>query len=77
MSRLTNAVCLVTAQILLASAAYSADRTDCCEDLEVRIAELEETVAKAGQRKVKLTVSGFLNEAIMFWMTGSSRTPIS
>lgn len=46
---------------------------DCCADLEERIAELEATAASAGQRKVKLTVSGFLNEAIMFWDDGVER----
>jgi predicted porin len=70
MNRITNFFCLVAAQILLGTSAFSADGSGCCSDLEARIAELEETAAKAGQRKVKLTVSGFLNEAIMFWDDG-------
>lgn len=40
---------------------------DCCADLEERIAELEATTARKGNRKVKLEVSGHVNEAIIFW----------
>lgn len=39
---------------------------DCCADLEERIAELEATVARKGNRKVSLTVSGEINKAI-YW----------
>lgn len=44
---------------------------DCCADLEERIAELEATTARKGNRKVKLEISGHVNEAIMFWDDGS------
>ena len=40
---------------------------DCCADLEERIAELEATTARKGNRKVKLEVSGHVNEAVIFW----------
>ncbi len=43
---------------------------DCCADLEERIAELEATTARKGNRKVKLEVSGQVNEAIIFWDDG-------
>ena len=43
---------------------------DCCADLEERIAELEATTARKGNRKVKLTVYGQVNEAVMFWDDG-------
>jgi predicted porin len=43
---------------------------NCCADLEERVAELEATTARKGNRKVKLTVSGQVNEAIMFWDDG-------
>lgn len=43
---------------------------DCCADLEERVAELEATTAKKGNRKVKLTVYGQVNEAVMFWDDG-------
>ncbi|WP_295558521.1 hypothetical protein [uncultured Hyphomicrobium sp.] len=43
---------------------------DCCADLEERIAELEATTARKGNRKVSLTVYGQVNEALMFWDDG-------
>ncbi|WP_083567282.1 porin [Hyphomicrobium sp. CS1GBMeth3] len=43
---------------------------DCCADLEERIAELEATTARKGNRKVKLEVSGQVNEAVIFWDDG-------
>jgi predicted porin len=46
---------------------------NCCADLEERIAELEATTARKGNRKVKLTVSGWVNEAIFFWGDGVER----
>ena len=43
---------------------------NCCADLEERVAELESTTARKGNRKVKLTVSGHINEAVLFWDDG-------
>ena len=43
---------------------------NCCADLEERIAELEATTARKGNRKVSLTVSGWVNEAVFFWDDG-------
>ena len=43
---------------------------DCCADLEERIAELEATTARKGNRKVKLEVSGQVNEALLIWDDG-------
>lgn len=43
---------------------------DCCADLEERIAELEATTARKGNRKVSLTVSGHVHEGVMFWDDG-------
>jgi predicted porin len=40
---------------------------DCCGDLEERIAELEATTARKGNRKVSLTISGWVNEQVLFW----------
>ncbi|MFN0219916.1 MAG: hypothetical protein ACKVP4_14005 [Hyphomicrobium sp.] len=40
---------------------------DCCADLEERIAELEATTARKGNRKVSLTVAGQVNKTILFW----------
>ncbi|MEQ1614670.1 MAG: hypothetical protein ABL904_18140 [Hyphomicrobiaceae bacterium] len=64
---------LVAAAGLLAGgvAAQAADLGgNCCADLEERVAELEATTARKGNRKVKLTVSGQVNEALMFWDDG-------
>lgn len=43
---------------------------DCCADLEERIAELEATTARKGNRKVSLTVYGKVNQAIGWWDDG-------
>jgi hypothetical protein len=40
---------------------------DCCADLETRIAELEATTARKGNRKVSLEVSGQVNRALLVW----------
>lgn len=39
----------------------------CCADLEERIAELEATAARKGNRKLSLAISGQVNQAIMVW----------
>ena len=43
---------------------------NCCADLEERVAELEATTARKGNRKVSLEVSGHVNEAVLFWDDG-------
>ena len=45
---------------------------DCCADLEERVAELEATTARKGNRKVSLTVSGWVNEAVFDWDDGTA-----
>lgn len=53
------------------TAAQAADLGgDCCADLEERIAELEATTARKGNRKVSLTVGGHVNEALLYWDDG-------
>ncbi|WP_072396750.1 porin [Hyphomicrobium sp. CS1GBMeth3] len=42
----------------------------CCADLEERIAELEATTARKGNRKVSLEVYGQINQSIIFWDDG-------
>ena len=44
---------------------------DCCADLEERVAELEATTARKGNRKVSLTISGWVNEAVLLWDDGT------
>lgn len=54
------------------SSAQAADLGgDCCADLEERIAELEATTARKGNRKVTLTIAGQVNQAVLFWDDGS------
>ena len=43
---------------------------DCCADLEERVAELEATTVRKGNRKVSLTLSGQVNRALLFWDDG-------
>ena len=53
------------------SAANAADLGgNCCADLEERIAELEATTARKGNRKVSLTISGWVVQQITFWDDG-------
>lgn len=44
---------------------------DCCADLEERVATLEATTARKGNRKVSLTISGWVSQAIMVWDDGA------
>lgn len=46
---------------------------DCCADLEERVAELEATTARKGNRKVSLSISGQVNRAIMYLDNGITR----
>ena len=43
---------------------------NCCADLEERIAELEATTARKGNRKVSLTVSGWVGQQVTWWDDG-------
>ena len=53
---------------LSVSSASAADLGgNCCADLEERIAELEATTARKGNRKVSLTISGWVGEQVMWW----------
>lgn len=54
-----------------AGTVWSADLGgDCCADLEERIAELEGTTARKGNRKVSLTISGYVAQEITYWDDG-------
>ena len=62
---------ITAAAVSLAWPAYAADLGgNCCADLEERVAELEATTARKGNRKVRLKVSGHINEAIL-WADGA------
>src|SRR6202008_3521131 len=43
---------------------------DCCADLEERVAELEATTVRKGNRKVSLTLYGWVHKGIMYWNDG-------
>jgi hypothetical protein len=58
---------LVTAAVPAAAADLG---TDGVADLEERIAELEATTARKGNRKVTLTISGYVNEQVQWWDDG-------
>jgi hypothetical protein len=59
------------ASALAVSPAQAADLGgDCCADLEERVATLEATTARKGNRKVSLTISGWVNSGIFIWDDG-------
>lgn len=69
---------LVAGASMLALTMYSAPASaadlsalggDCCADLEERIAELEATTARKGNRKVSLEVYGQVTTGVMWWET--------
>lgn len=75
MTRLTNglrsvAVSLAAGAAMLGTANAADLGGNCCADLEERIAELEATTARKGNRKVSLTVSGWISEQIVNWDDG-------
>jgi hypothetical protein len=60
--------------LMCAMPAFSASAADlgggCCADLEERVAELEATTARKGNRVVSLQVSGQVNKALLIWDDG-------
>ena len=74
-SKSYRALLLATAAWLgSAAAAQAADLGgDCCADLEERVAELEATAARKGNRKVSLQIYGQVSEAIIFWNDGAEK----
>ncbi|RUO97549.1 porin [Hyphomicrobium sp.] len=73
MSRNVLAVIGAAGSLLIwnSSLAQAADLGgNCCADLEERIAELEATTARKGNRKVSLTVTGWVTEQVMWWDDG-------
>ena len=63
----TSCFAIAAAAGLFATSAMAADLGgNCCADLEERVAELEATAARKGNRKVSLTVYGQVNQAIIW-----------
>ena len=61
---------------LSAGSASAADLGgNCCADLEERIAELEATTARKGNRKVSLTVTGWVSSQI-FWFDAGDESNV-
>jgi Gram-negative porin len=63
---------------IIATGAYSSANAadlggNCCADLEERIAELEATTARKGNRKVSLTITGYVAQEITTWDDGGQR----
>ncbi len=68
MNRKVMSALLVSAA--MCGSAFAADLGgDCCADLEERVAELEATTARKGNRKVSLSVYGQVNTAVLFFDT--------
>ncbi len=44
---------------------------DCCADLEERVAELEATTVRKGNRKVSVKISGQVNKLLLIWDDGA------
>jgi len=65
---------VATAALLAVAPSFSASAADlggnCCADLEERIAELEATTVRKGNRKVSLTLSGQVSQSLMWWDDG-------
>ncbi|MCL4766309.1 MAG: porin [Hyphomicrobiaceae bacterium] len=63
----TSRFAVAAAASLLATSAMAADLGgNCCADLEERVAELEATTARKGNRKVSLTVYGQVNKNLLW-----------
>ena len=69
--RMAAAVGLAVAAISPAAAADLGSQ--CCADLESRIAELEATTARKGNRKVSLSITGYIAQEITIWDDGVER----
>ena len=47
---------------------------DCCADLEERVAELEATTVRKGNRKMSMKISGWVNAGVVWWADGFGKT---
>src|SRR5499427_4858181 len=68
----------IAAALGLVAGAGSASAADlggnCCADLEERIAELEATTARKGNRKMSLTISGQVDRVVVWYDDGRAST---
>jgi predicted porin len=72
LTKTTSRLAIATAFAAFASTGVMAADLggNCCSDLEERVAELEATTARKGNRRVSLEVSGHVHEGIMIWDDG-------
>lgn len=71
---LSKRVALVATASVMAASAQAADLGgNCCADLEERVAELEATTVRKGNRNVSLQLYGHVNEMIMIWDDGHEK----
>ena len=85
MTKLTNTRCLFLQRgvvaglsaLVMSGAPLDANAADlggnCCADLEERIAELEATTARKGNRKVSLTITGYVAQELTMWDDGGEK----
>jgi hypothetical protein len=63
-----SAIAVLAGLLLSTASAQAADLGgNCCADLEERVAELEATTARKGNRRMSLTVSGQVSRSILYW----------
>jgi hypothetical protein len=69
----SSALAIVAASVAISMPANAADYGgDCCADLEERVAELEATAVKHGNRRVSMTIGGSVTYAIINWDNGTA-----
>src|SRR6187397_634308 len=80
---ITALSCVVGATVFVAKQAKAADLGgDCCADLEERVAELEATTVRKGNKKVSVAISGWMfkvgswrddgHESNLYWGDGDT-----
>jgi hypothetical protein len=66
-----GAIAALAGLLLSVGSAQAADLGgNCCADLEERVAELEATTVRKGNRRVTLTLSGQVNRSMLYWNDG-------
>jgi hypothetical protein len=66
-----GAIAVLAGLLLSTASAQAADLGgNCCADLEERVAELEATTARKGNRRMSLTISGQVTRSILYWNDG-------
>ena len=66
--------CVMGTAVFGAKPVHAADLGgDCCADLEERVAELEATTVRKGNKKVSVQVYGKVNKAVEYWDDGAEQ----